>query len=234
MPRTTVTLALALTASLGFAPAVAAEPTPSPSATLQECPPYRLPTIEVITPTIRSGEPGKVRIEAQKGTFTRLYEKQAQDSGYRFLGSHDFDQTGSVEVAVTPRTNADYKIGFGGGGPAAQETEGCQIPYYDGETQPQRMDVASVLALTTATRTGTRSFVFSGTNKGHAGDLVNLYRVDASGRPVLTSQARTGTNGTYRIGRTFSGVGTFAFFVASPTDAANVAGESNSLRVQIR
>jgi hypothetical protein len=217
-----------------------AEPTPSPSSSPSpfphSCPPYQTVTLDVRTPTIQAGAAGVVRLHGERSDTVTLYEKQAQNTGYVFRARYAFDGPTDVDVRVTPRTNADYKLAYSGGGPSrdADRPEGCKVPYYDGETSPKRMGVATTLTLGTAVRAAVRSYVFSGTNKGHAGDLVNLYRVDASGHPVLTAQAEAGTDGTYRVRRTFSGTGTFTFFTGSPADRANLAGQSNRLQVQIR
>lgn len=233
MRRTAIAAALTTAALLPALPAHAASPSPSPSPS---CPPPGTPTLTVVTPTIKAGEPGTVRVHGEQADFIYLFEKQAQDTDFRVIASYQPTQSTDYEAAVTPRTNVDYKIRYDGGGPSRSHPAGCsEVPYYTGASRtPVRMSVATSLTLSKATHTGPRSYVFSGANKGHAGDLVNLYRLDEKGHPVLTAQVKSRTDGTYRIGRTFTGVGTFAFFTASPSDSANLAGESNRLRVQIR
>jgi hypothetical protein len=226
-------------------------PTPAPSPTAEQYPNCHVwagPTVDLLTPSIRSGETGVLRVTGNTDDYIYVSEKQAQDSQQRLIFSvHFTEQRQTRYIAVTPRTNAVYPYRTAGGGPERDKAEygegsNCHTAYYDGGAQEgsysparlPRIAVASVLRLEGATRTGARTYTFRGTNRGHAGDTVKLYRFDATGNEILQAQAQTRTDGTYRIGRTFTGTGTSAFVVKTTSDTANAAGESNRMRVVIR
>jgi hypothetical protein len=95
-----------------------------------------------------------------------------------------------------------------------------------GHSGEVRLEVARAVSLS-AERVGTRRYVFSGAVAPKQGGLlVSLHRTDGSGRSVLTAQTRTGDDGAYRMVRTFTGSGRFAFFTTVAGDAVAGAGRS--------
>ncbi len=98
------------------------------------------------------------------------------------------------------------------------------------------LTVQSSLSLD-ARRTGTRTIRFEGNSlpKRAGGLAVALYRVDPSGREVLTARTRTdGRTGRWALTRTFAGTGRFDFLVRTGTDVSNAAGRSAPRRVTVR
>ncbi|MCW2667171.1 MAG: hypothetical protein JWN57_2133, partial [Frankiales bacterium] len=65
------------------------------------------------------------------------------------------------------------------------------------------------------------------------GLLVNLYRVGADGREVLSGQTRAGADGRWSLLRRFSGTGRFGFLVRTGQDLQNAAGQSSRTVVQV-
>ena len=95
------------------------------------------------------------------------------------------------------------------------------------------VNVRTVLSLSTV-RTGVRSFVFQGrTLPRVAGQLITLYRVDAAGSEIRTSNLVTGNSGIYRVTRMFTGTGTFRFRVRTSQTLDNAAGVSNTIAVRV-
>lgn len=90
---------------------------------------------------------------------------------------------------------------------------------------PTIIDVAPRLTLT-AVRNGVRDYTFSGVATT-PGLILNLYRVNADGSRVLTSQARATEDRTWTIHRKFLGAGRFGFVVLTGRTMANAPGASN-------
>jgi hypothetical protein len=101
-----------------------------------------------------------------------------------------------------------------------------------------------------AYRDGVRQYHFQGTNlPRRAGQLITLYRYatgpnldqyckptpesdttqkdDGSCKAIITSQAKTGSDNTWRIDRTFTGSGRFYFVVRTSQTMDNGRGHSN-------
>lgn len=96
-----------------------------------------------------------------------------------------------------------------------------------GETERILVVVAPRLTLT-AVRHGPRNYTFSGEAVSRPGQTLSLYRIDAHGREVLTSQTQSTDDGTWSLRRTFLGSGEFPFVLRTKGDQANAPGESNT------
>jgi hypothetical protein len=222
--------------------AVVAALLPALPASADDCLP-RGAVLSVYTPIIDYGTGGLVTVKGSGEwasndpvTFTlREHIKGGAPEEYRVIFQGAIDADNRVDLDVAPTVNSEYQGFFNSGGPNATSPE-CPNgrPYATGHFSARTIGVRSVLALSPATRTGTRSYRFTGTIKSHAGDLVNLYRVDADGRSILTAQTTSRRDGTYALSRAFTGVGTFAFYTSSPSDPVNVGGLSNRIKVTIR
>jgi hypothetical protein len=245
-------IAIALALVLGGAASAAAAETPSPSPTNTAiieptASPSSSPSpdncnirsgiLSTYTPVIDYATGGLLTV---KGTSEYAANDPVLFSVFETDSSHvifngSLDPDNRVDLDVSPTINTVYEGRFSSGGPkATSETCPHGRPYADGFLAPVRINVRSVLALSPAARTAPRAFRFSGTIKSHPGDTVNLYRVDAYGRSVLTAQTTARAEGTYRIDRTFSGTGAFVFYTSSPSDESNVGGLSNRVEVAIR
>ena len=105
------------------------------------------------------------------------------------------------------------------------QTRGCTT---DEPRDSVVLNVRTALSLY-ATRTGPRTYRFTGdTLPARAGGLlVNLYRVTADGRQVLTAQTRASArDGEWRIDRRFLGTGRFGFVLRTGQDLQNAPGSS--------
>jgi hypothetical protein len=95
------------------------------------------------------------------------------------------------------------------------------------------VNVRTVLSLSTV-RTGVRTYVFQGRNLPRvAGQLITLYRVDAAGNEIRTSNLVTDNSGIYRVTRTFTGTGSFLFRVRTSQTLNNASGVSNTITVRV-
>ncbi|MDT7572544.1 MAG: hypothetical protein QOE05_2718 [Actinomycetota bacterium] len=97
------------------------------------------------------------------------------------------------------------------------------------------LNVAPGLSLS-ATRTGTRTYVFSGSSiPARTGGLViSLYRFTDATHSVLTAQTKADPKtGKWSLRRTFTGTGQFSFVVLTRGDLQNVAGSSATRSVRI-
>jgi hypothetical protein len=95
------------------------------------------------------------------------------------------------------------------------------------------INVHTTLSLS-AVRTGVRTYVFQGRNlPRRAGQLITLYRVNAAGQEIRTSNLTTDASGIYRVTRTFTGNGTFQFKVRTSQTLNNAAGVSNTITVTV-
>jgi hypothetical protein len=88
----------------------------------------------------------------------------------------------------------------------------------------QRIDVEPRISIA-AKRNAPRDYTFTGRVQPAKAQTVTLYRHEGT-RRVITSQARVGPDGTYRIDRRFLGSGQFGFSVGVRESAAHLAGSS--------
>jgi hypothetical protein len=137
---------------------------------------------------------------------------------YRVVRRAETPSTGRSSFSVVPPTNTRLYA----------RQVGCS-----GDSESRVLGVRTVISLQ-AVRTATRTYEFSGSVlPRRAGQLVTVYRRSSSG-DVLTAQARTDARGVYRVRRTFSGTGTFAFFARTSNDVTNLGGISGDRSVAIR
>lgn len=252
MLRTTTVLALSA-ALLAPAPVLAQEsPSPSPTATgasQHDAGPSPSPTpsncntggfVAVSRPSsqqVVAGETVTLTLTG-KGEVDNAY---ARFSGYRWetpsrqgqvqwvtpvpdaavdnvspLGA---GETATETVTLRPTTNTRLRVLWG-------FRAGCL--HADAGLRPEQsvIDVAPRLTLT-AVRNGVRDYTFSGVATT-PGLIVNLYRVDADGSRVLTSQGRATDAGTWTIRRRFLGSGRFGFVVHTGRTMANAPGASST------
>ena len=81
-----------------------------------------------------------------------------------------------------------------------------------------------------AARTAPRTYAFTGRVRPAEG-TVSLYRVERTGRRVLTARADVGRDGTYRIDRRFTGSGRFGFVaVADAGSSRRHSGGASRVR----
>jgi hypothetical protein len=114
----------------------------------------------------------------------------------------------------------------------------CFLQYAANSTQgasaSQVINVRTVLSIS-ARRVGLRTFVFEGRNLPRlAGQLITLYRLDAAGNEIRTSNLQTDSSGIYRVTRRFLSAGTFRFRVRTSQNLTNAAGASAAITVTIR
>ncbi len=155
-----------------------------------------------------------VTVRATPGSTVDLYAYSRPSTTYRVARTGKVGANGTVAFAVRPSTNTRLY---------AQE-RGCAP--VNTSTASKVLNVRSVLSIN-ATRTGRRSYQFTGTVLPARPDgyVISLYRVEPNGRQVLTSQTRS-RNGRYTINRTFSGTGRFGFVVRTGQDLRNAPGSS--------
>lgn len=87
------------------------------------------------------------------------------------------------------------------------------------------VEVAPVLTID-AHRAAPRQYTFSGRVQPARAQTVTLYRHTSTGARVLTAQGTVRPDGTYSIGRRFTGSGRFGFSAAVTASSAHLAGSS--------
>ena len=157
-----------------------------------------------------------VTVHAPVGSTVDLFAYSRPSTTYAVVRSATVGATGVVTWSVSPLTNTRLYAQKQGGAP----------------TPPVVLSVAPAVSLA-ATRTGTRTYAFSGrTVPARAGGLVvSLYRVDAAHHEVLTGRTRTDSHGRWSLTRTFSGTGRFGFVARTSGDVQNAAGTSSTRSV---
>ena len=127
----------------------------------------------------------------------------------------------SITWAFRPTTSSRVWASYQGGCTAP---DGQAIAYHS-RTASSVISVAPRLSIT-AVRNGTRDYTFSGQAVSRPGQTVNLYRLDAQGREILTARTTSTSAGTWAVRRSFTGSGRYGFLVRTGADAANAAGAS--------
>jgi len=123
---------------------------------------------------------------------------------------------GSSDFRLNPGTNTRCFVRYAGATDNDARNSGSVV-----------QNVSTAMSLT-AIRNGRRDYTFQGRIlPRRAGQLITLYRVESSGREVLTEQIRTDNTGTWRIRRVFTGSGRFGFVARTGQNLTNVAGRSN-------
>lgn len=95
------------------------------------------------------------------------------------------------------------------------------------------INVHTTLSLSAARNAGpARSYTFQGRNlPRRAGQLITLYRIDPAGREIRTATTTTDASGIWRLTRTFTGTGTYAFVVRTTQTLNNAPGVSARYRL---
>jgi len=178
-------------------------------------------TLTVLTPTVPAGSTGQLRATgaANQGFQLECYSRPSTT----FTPSHP----GTFNAAGDPVT---FTLALG-------RNTRCFIEYTTNPTQGASpsvvINVRTVLSLSTV-RTGVRTYIFQGRNLPRvAGQLITLYRVDAAGNEIRTSNLVTDNTGIYRVTRHFTGTGTFLFRVRTSQTLNNAAGVSNTITVRV-
>lgn len=214
------------------APASAQEATPSPAPPPERCGGWPSFTSDFSPAAIVAGQPATYTLTITgpvhrasiglHGYQWRTPSERADIGGERG-GSYDGGslepgETATVTLRATPTGNA--KVQWAG-------AVYCGPGSFHGDhfaSNPETVDVAPRFTLD-AVRNGPRDYTFSGT-ASRPGQVLNLYRVNADGSQVLTSQARATSAGTWSIRRVFLGSGRFGFVLRTGRDMANAPGAS--------
>jgi hypothetical protein len=160
---------------------------------------------------------GTVKVTARRsdtGTVTVLYD-----------GPIDADDR--VDLDYTPLVNTRFTL-------EATAQHPSQCGGYGSGTFTRDLSTRSAVDLFEPTRVGSRTYTFRGNDNGHARDVVDLYREDQYGRPVLSGRTTSDAQGNYEIRRTFTGTGTFVFSTSTPSDPINAGDVSTRYRVTVR
>ncbi len=194
---------------LRIAPQQPVAPSPSASGTCQAA--SATPTDDTLTATGSMA----VTIVGARGSTVDLYAYTRPSTTYRVVRTVTIP-TGTQpapQVSLVPPANTRLYA----------QQRGC-------DAGPSRvLNVRTALTLQ-AQRTGTRRYVFSGDSlpARTGGLVVSLYRIESSGRRVLTAQSRAdAASGEWRVDRTFTGSGRFGFQVRTGQDLQNAPGASN-------
>jgi hypothetical protein len=196
-----------------------------------------------ITPGVRStwsgaGTPGQ---SVTLRCYSRTPENSQPGSGtptYFDARSDVITSQGSVAFSLNPGTNTRCFLKYSNAADSDVTTSNSVV-----------QNVATALSLS-AYRDGVRRYHFQGTNlPRRSGQLITLYRYatgpnldqycvptsesdtfakdDGSCHAIITSQAKTGPNNTWRIDRVFKGSGQFYFVVRTSENINNGRGHSN-------
>lgn len=245
MRRTAVVTALALSLLAPGSAWAQESPSPSPSPSGNGGPdycrdpetgqPYRrdASTLTATPKTITAGETVTVDLRIP-GPHNRVqatihgyqWVTPTKQGGYETLsstnnGSGPFAPGETATRTVTIRPTGNTKVSWSG-------ALYCGPTGFHGDVfgaQPTIIDVAPRLTLV-ATRTGTRSYVFSGVATTPT-TILNLYRINADGSQVLTAQTRATNERRWSITREFLGSGRFGFQVRTGRTMANAPGASD-------
>lgn len=190
---------------------------PSPSSSPSPVNPCLVPaSVSLSQTTIISTGRSTATVRAAASSTVELYAYTQPSRTYRLVRTGVTSTAGTVAFDVVPPANTRlYAV-----------VRGCTV------NEPRDSRVLNVRTAFTlfVTRTGTRSYRFSGDSipARPRGLIVSLYRVTSDGRQVLTSQTRAdGVDGTWEIDRTFLGEGRFGFVVRAGQDLQNAPGTSN-------
>lgn len=173
-----------------------------------------------VDPTLITA-PGSTRltVHARANIPVDLYAYSRPATTFRVIRSARTDADGMATFAISLLTN----------------TRLYAQPHGVAPTQQVVVGVRTALTMS-ATRTRTRTFVFSGrSNPARPGGLVvSLYRFSDKVHQVLTAQARADAKtGNWSLTRTFTGTGQFVFVVRTGNDLQNAAGSSSLRSVRI-
>jgi hypothetical protein len=167
--------------------------------------------------TITPGQGSVLRATGQPNSIVilRCYSRPSVD--YFDARSGSVGSEGEIEFRLNPGTNTRCFVKYSGSSDNDVRNSASVV-----------QNVATALSLTVI-RNGVRDYTFQGRIlPRRAGQLITLYRVESSGREVLTSQVKTDSTGTWRIRRVFTGGGRFTFLARTGQNLTNVAGRSNA------
>jgi hypothetical protein len=191
-------------------------PTASPTASV---PPDGL-SLTVSTPDIQPTQSAVLSSSGRPGSTQELLCYSRPSTSYS-LARTVTTSSGSASFALRPGTNTR-----------------CFVRYVDDPASASPSVVVNVhttLSLSAVRNAGVpRGFVFQGRNLPRlSGQLITLYRLDGEGREIRTATTKTDSSGTWRIPRTFTGSGTFAFVVHTTQTLTNAPGRSAPYRLAI-
>ncbi|MBK5307991.1 MAG: hypothetical protein JJD92_15000 [Frankiaceae bacterium] len=225
----------------GGSPSPSATPTAttSPTATSSPGPACVRLTLSVRPKDIVPTQTSTAVVTGSSNSTVDLYAYSRPSTTYTKVRSGTTDPNGRISWDLKPGTNtrlyAHYASGSGTTGPS--------------DSPSTVLTVHTSLSLS-AYRDGVRKYHFQGTNlPRRAGQLITLYRyasgpnldqycvptaesdttvkTDGACKAIITSQAKTGANNTWRIDRTFTGDGRFYFVVRTSDNLNNGRGHSN-------
>lgn len=195
---------------------------PSPTATTSPAAPSRpaTPTVSVSPSTITASQRSTVAGTAEPGTTVEVLAYSRPRTDYVVVRSGTVGPDGRYSFLVGPSGNTRL--------------------YARTVTDDGTVDSPStVLTVRTSinlkvTRTGVRTYRFTGsTLPKRPGQTVNV-RYRSGGRTVVASTVRVAPNGRYDVTRRFAGGGTFDLFTDTGVDLNNAAGRSNVVRTTLR
>lgn len=192
-----------------------ASPGPTPTAVDEPCPTFTLSTAPALSGAER--------------TITATPDSTREDLAYRLrlYRTDPAPQAVVRDVAATGTAPTMFRVRLG-------ESHRFRLEAFTTEEFCLPASTTEVLAPVTAAvtiaarRNGTRDYAFTGRVQPAYG-TVALYRLEASGRRVLTATAPVEADGTYRIDRRFLGSGRFGFVtVADPGSTGRYSVGSTS------
>jgi hypothetical protein len=184
-----------------------------------------------------------VRVHGAPNRAIELYAYSRPSTTYGKVRSGTTNANGDISFSVTPGGNTRLYAHYAGATASS-------------DSPTTVITVHTSLSLS-AYRDGVRKYHFQGTNlPRRAGQLITLYRYakgpnhdqycvptaesdttvkdDGDCKAIITSQAKTGANNTWRIDRTFTGNGQFYFVVRTSENINNGRGHSNQRLTVIR
>lgn len=190
-------------------------------------------TISVSPRDIVPNQASTVQVRGAANRTVELWAYSRPSTTYNMVRSGTTNASGDISWTVTPGGNTRLYAHYAGAS-AASDSPSTVIT------------VHTSLSLS-AYRDGVRKYRFQGTNlPRRAGQLITLYRyatgpnldqycappaesdtgpqASSSCRAIIVSQAKTGSNNTWRIDRTFTGSGQFYFVVRTSQNINNGRG----------
>jgi hypothetical protein len=175
------------------------------------------PTMTSSARTIVAGGTVLVSGTALPGSQLRMYAVSRPATTYRLIRSGAVPADGRYSALLGPTTNTRVFVETVGGRATAS------LP----------VEVRSAVSFS-ATRTGTRTYVFSGTvSPKRAGMTVTVARMTAAGAGAIV-RTRTGADGRWRVSFRFPVSGSFDLVAVASADAINAQGISVVRRTSVR
>lgn len=211
---TALALALAPVTALALAGPAASQQSASPTPTA--CPAVgSLVTVQQ-PPIIPSGGTASIRVVASGPSATYTVSLTRQEPAPVAVVRSATVDTGTAAVFAV-RLGETHRFSV-----TASSSEPCFSGYpASAEFFVQVRAVVSIAA----TRRSTRDYSFTGRVQP-AGGIVSIYRVESTGRRVLTSQTSVRPDGSYRVDRRFVGSGRFGFVAVVGGTDRHVGGTS--------